>query len=76
MRRVLPNPMNHELYLYGELSATSLDLPRVRAFLEALLPLNIHLRGGFSHYKDGSLRLPHAPGLKPAPPRNRMSPAV
>jgi hypothetical protein len=47
MRRVLPNPMNHALYLYGEPAAPALGLPRVKAFLEALLPLNIHLREDF-----------------------------
>jgi len=39
--------MKAELYLYGEPAAPALDLPRIKAFLEALLPLNIHLREGF-----------------------------
>jgi len=43
--------MNAELYLYGEPSAASLDLPRIKAFLEALLPLNIHLREGFFSFR-------------------------
>ncbi|HLE01919.1 MAG TPA: hypothetical protein VI877_00325, partial [Dehalococcoidia bacterium] len=39
--------MKAELYLYGEPAAPALDLPRIKAFLEALLPLSIHLREGF-----------------------------
>ena len=39
--------MNAEVYLYGEPAAPALDLPRIKAHLEALLPLNVHLRDGF-----------------------------